>query len=171
MLGVQWLFNALRHICGNICMLKFELLRLFTPHYPEGTKDTPVWLYDSWLDCRDKRVQINLLSSKWVSVTEEIKGFWSASQMTDATVLLPPQWPADKPRPRESHCYTPHAHNMHTLRMHDVIEDFFFFLAVIVGIKPSLQNCGVWYLGLGFYQWHAFRCSRNLSWKKVKYKI
>lgn len=52
--GVQWLFNALRHFCGNICILKSELLRLFTPHYPEGIKDIPVWLYDSWLDCRDK---------------------------------------------------------------------------------------------------------------------
>lgn len=94
------LFNALRHICGDICMWKFELLGQPPPppYYPESIQDIPVWLYDSWLACRDKGVQINLLSSKWVSVTEEIKRFWSASQMTDASVLPPPRWPPDNPR-------------------------------------------------------------------------
>lgn len=153
MLGVQWLFNAFRHICGNICILKFELLRLFKhPPYPEGIKDIQVWLYDSWLDCRDKRVQINLLSSKWVSVTEEIKGFWSASQMTDAAALLPPQWPADKPRPREratathTQACTQHAHT-HNAWCH-------------------------WGLFFGFFfQWHAFSGLACCSWKNINYKI
>lgn len=69
--------------------------------HPEGRKDTRVQLCDSWLDCRDKRTQINLHPSKWVPVTVEIKRFWLASQMTDVSVLFPPQWPVDKPRIRE----------------------------------------------------------------------
>lgn len=79
----------------------FSLLALLPSLYPEGGKDTRVQLCDSWLDCRDKRAQINLHPSKWVPVTVEIKRLWLANQVTDILVQFPPQWPADKPRIRE----------------------------------------------------------------------
>lgn len=85
--------DSWKHIHEGILAFRALLPSL----YPEGVKDIPVQLYDSWLDCRDKRVQINLHPSKWVSVTVEIKRFWLASQMTDVLVPFPPQWPADKP--------------------------------------------------------------------------
>ena len=106
--GVQGiLFFMLSDICCRLVEHIHEGLLAFRAplpsFYPEGGKDTRVQLYDSWLDCRDKRVQINLHPSKWVPVTVEIKRFWLASQMTDVLVPFPPQWPADKPRIRERH--------------------------------------------------------------------
>lgn len=64
---------------------------LLTSLYPEGIKDIPVQSYDSLLDYRDKGVHINLYPFKGGSVTEGIKRFRLASQMTDVLVPFPPQ--------------------------------------------------------------------------------
>lgn len=95
MFGVQWGFVILSSICCRFDGI-LAIRALLTFLYPEGIKDIPVQSYDSLLDYRDKGVHTNLYLSKGGSVTEGIKRFRLASQMTDVLVSFPPQWPADK---------------------------------------------------------------------------
>lgn len=99
---MQLLLHVFRHTLQNLAKhIHEDVFGPFLSLCPEGVRDIAVQLCDSWLDRRDKGVQINLHPSKWVSVTVGIKRFWLASQMTDVRVPFPPQWPADKPRIRD----------------------------------------------------------------------